>query len=206
VSKRKKIILPPKLQTFDQIDSEIKKLALQKSLMLDEHLASRDVEKIIKASSYISKIEKNDNKTGNLKAFLFSPDNEYTNGLGYKVMTKSVTPDMLRKMGKTPVINAVISTRIDQIKRFTKFTTDTQKEGWSIRRKVSPFQKEKYKITDKDKQEIERIAKFIEDGGENNKWDINDDFEEFVAKFIRDSLEVIGHKFSCRDFYLLYRM
>ena len=177
-------------QSFEEIDSEIKKLDLQKSLMLQDHLTSKDVDKLVKASSYIKKIEKNDNKTGNLRAFVFSPDNEFTNGLNYKVTTKSVTFDMLRKMGNTPVINAVISTRVDQIKRFTKFSTDTQKEGWTIKRKVSPFEEEEYKITDKDKKVIEKIATFIENGGENNKWDIQDDFAEFVSKFMRDSLEL----------------
>jgi intein/homing endonuclease len=192
VSKKNKITTPKNIlkniQSFEDIDSEIKKLSIQKSLLLQDHLSSTDVDKIVKASNYISKIEKNDNKTGNLKTFLFSPDHEFTNGLNYKVTTKQVTFDMLRKVGKTPTINSVISTRIEQIKNFTKFTTDTQKEGWTIKRKVSAFEEKDYKITDKDKVEIQKIVKFIEEGGENNKWDINDDFEEFVSKFMWDSL------------------
>lgn len=197
MSKNRKIITSPKFKTFESIDAEIKRLAIQKSLMLDEHLSSKDVDKLVKAAEYISKIEKNDNKTGNLKTHLFSPENEFTNGLDYKPTTKSVTFDLLRKMGKTPVINSIISTRIDQICNFANFTTDIQKEGWTIRRKVSAFEQSDYKITDKDKRVIESIAKFLLEGGENNKWDINDDFEGWLSKSMRDSLTLDQ---SCTEF------
>lgn len=197
---RKKGILPATntlhdITSFEDLDTQMKQIALRKSLLIQDHLNSTDVDKILKATSYLERSKSTTNDS-NLKTMLFSPDNEFNNGLGYKSNTKSVTFDMLRKMGKTPVINAVISTRIDQIKRFAHFSIDDQKEGWTIRRKLSPFVSTTYKMTDKDKQRIEQIADFVNQCGINNKWDITDDFEEFLGKFMRDSLEMDAATFE----------
>ena len=184
------------ISSFEDLDTQMKQIALRKSLLIQDHLNSTDVDKILKATSYLEKSNKGTQNDSALKTLLFSPDNEFNNGMGYKANTKSVTFDMLRKMGKTPVINAVISTRVDQIKRFAHFSIDEQKEGWTIRRKLRPFKASTYRLTAKDEARIEQLALFVEQCGVNNKWDITDDFEEFIGKFMRDSLEMDAATFE----------
>jgi hypothetical protein len=184
-------------KSFEEIDKEIQSLSLQKNLLLDEHLKSNDPESIIKASTYLKQIEANKDNTGNIKAYLYSPEREFYTGMGYKSSTKSLSFSLLRSMAKTPIVNSIITTRVDQISRFTQFTTDTQKEGWTVRKKQSRFDVDLKEPTDQEKRRIDAISKFIEDGGFNQKWDLNDDFPDYIKKTIRDSLELDQSTFEC---------
>ena len=174
-------------ETLESLLQKQKEIEIQKSLVIEDDLNSRDPERILKASNYI---EQNKDNSGNLKSFLYAPDRQFYSGNGYLNPVKGVTFDMLRGMGRTPVINAIISTRMNQVKRFSEFTTDVNKEGWTIRKRLSRFElsEGKYKPNSKDKQVIDKIATFLENGGEFQKWDNQDDFQEFLDKILEDSL------------------
>lgn len=82
-----------------------------------------------------------------------------------------------------------MQTKINQVQDFLKFTTDDQKEGYTIRKKLSRFEdREKQKeLSKQEKQTIEGIVDFLENGGVNSKWDIHDDLFGFTSKILRDS-------------------
>lgn len=182
-----------KSKSFELIDDEIKHLEVQKAVLLDEGLNSNDPDKLIKASTYLKSIDKDKKKqNGELKTYIYSPEEEFFTGLGFKGTTKSVTYDLLRKMGNTPVVNSVITTRIEQILNFSQFTLDDQKEGWTIRKKLGRFEKYEgaYENTDEDKRNIDYLSDFLQNGGEGKKWDLEDDFEDYIRKGTKDTLEL----------------
>jgi hypothetical protein len=133
-----------------------------------------------KASSVVS---------DNQRAFLYAPDNEFYTGLGYKTAVKVVPFEFLRSMGGTPMIFSVISTRINQILDFANFSTDADRPGWTIRKRLGRFETE-YENTDQDKREIEKIVDFLENGGEEAKFTVHNDFHDFLKIFPKDMLEL----------------
>jgi hypothetical protein len=179
------------IKTYQDIDKEIEKLQVEKNLLLEKQLSSKESEDIIKAHSYLEK--NNQKKKGDgVKAYMFSPEREFYSGLGYKSSLKSVTYDLLRGMGDVPIIKSAITTRTDQIRKFINFQVESDREGWTIAKKLGKFEKAEgnYELTDDDKKNIEKIVSFIENGGYYNKWSLNDDFEVSVTKIIKDSLEL----------------
>jgi hypothetical protein len=186
-------------RTFEEIDGEIQKLSLQKFISLEEDLNSKDPDKIIKAVNYLNPNSKKKDQDKEFKSYIFSPENEFYTGLGYKNTTKSISFDMLRRMSRIPAIYSIISTRIDQIRRYCQFTLDDQEIGWTIRRKLGRFDSFEgdYKPTQQDKRAIEAIADFLENGGFNEKWSEADDFEDFIIKFMWDSLSLDQAAFEC---------
>lgn len=178
-----------KLQPIE-IDNLIKELSISKAIKLDEQFASKDVGEIMKAVDYVSNQKKN--KTTDFKAYLFSPDNEFYAGTGYKNSFKSLSFPVLRRMGRVPAVRTVIGTRQNQVMNFSKFTSDLQREGWTIRLKPGRFDSEDKKLTEKDKKRIDELATFLENGGfGDSKWDFNsDDLDDFLKKQVQDSLEL----------------
>lgn len=171
------------------LDKAITDLSIRKNVMLDNFLTSKNPEDIIKASNYIEGLKKKDEYKP--KTYIYSPEQEFYTGLGYKASTRSTTYQILRSMGRVPIISTIITTRIDQIQNYINFTSDMQRPGWTIRKKMDRFGESDGKLTDDDKREIDRIATFLEEGGIGSKWDTSrDDFDVFVRKFVRDSLEL----------------
>jgi hypothetical protein len=169
------------------IDRKIQELNVQKSIIIEDKLISKDPVEILKAQEYVLEVEKKAKTQP--KAYLYSPEKEYYSGFGYKSTLKGLPFEVMRQMGDVPIINSVISTRIEQVQNFLKFTDDLQRSGYTIRRKLGRFEKE-YKLKESDKKIIEGIADFLEDGGLKKKWDGEDDLDGFVRKILRDSLEL----------------
>jgi hypothetical protein len=180
--RRKKLALPDSLQGIDELTQ---KLALQKSLLYGKLMSSDNVDDIMKAVQYSQTQVKNTDQ----RAFIFAPDSEFYTGMGYKPPVKNVPFEFLRAMAGTPFIRSVIGTRVDQVLNFANFSTDNDREGWTIRKKVSRFDKD-YKNTDQDKRIIEKIADFVENGGKNAKFTLHDDFYDFLKTFPKDLLEL----------------
>ena len=168
----------------------------QEYALLDEALTGNNPQNIIKAQNYINRVNGSGGKSNTL---LFMPEGESMDLNGYKRAIKPVTFDVLRNIGKTPFVFGVISTRIEQMINFAKFTTDFDKEGWTIRKKIGRFDDHKeYKNSDSDKKVIDKIATFLENGGENAKFSIHSDFKDFISMLARDSLELDQACFEVR--------
>lgn len=157
---------------------------------LQASLASDDIEKAIEAGLYVEKQRIRSAEQN--KSIFFLPDSIAYSGRGYKETLSRISFQTLQRMGNLYCVKNVISTRIEQITRFLKFSTNEQKEGFTIRRKRSLFNsKEDMKeMTKAEQKRVERIVRFLEDGGETDKWEMPDSFVTFVRKIMQDSLSI----------------
>lgn len=173
---------------YNDYDKEIQKLLMKRNMDLEKAFHSNDPETILKAQAYLQSIQPK--QESNMKSFIFSPEHEFYNSLGFKNHPTNISYQVLRNMARTPFIRPIITTRLNQVADFAEFTEDEQKKGWTIRPKRKPFQNQKKNLTDKDKRVIEDIYDFINNGGsEGSKWG-NDTFETFLRKTTKDSLEI----------------
>lgn len=160
---------------------------------LQASLASDDIEKAIEAGLYVEKQRIRSAEQN--KSIFFLPDSIAYSGRGYKETLSRISFQTLQRMGNLYCVKNVISTRIEQITRFLKFSTDEQKEGFTIRRKRSLFNskedmKDMKEMTKAEQKRVERIVRFLEDGGETDKWEMPDSFVTFVRKIMQDSLSI----------------
>lgn len=172
--------------TPQELDRQIQKLKIEKSVLLQNSLFSQDAEKILKAQLYLQEGEKS---KSNPKAYFFPFDAEYHSGRDYKNPIQSIPDHILRRVSYVHIINSIINTKINQVLDYLKFTTDEQKEGYTIRKKLSRFQdrqKEK-EISKQEQKTIESLVDFLEAGGQNTKWDLHDELIGFIGKVLRDS-------------------
>lgn len=168
------------------IDEQIAALEIQKSLDLQKGLSSTDPYEILKAQNYLESVKTT--KT-NPKAYMYPMDYSYQSGKPYKEIHNSVPDYILRRVSYVHVVDLIIQTKINQVMDYLKFTTDEQKEGFTVRKKLSRFEdRNQKKAAKKEQQEIEKIVDFFENGGYNEKWDIHDDLMQFTGKILRDSL------------------
>lgn len=170
------------------IDEQIQRLNIEKSVLWDKLVSSSDPDDIIKAISYNSS-RQSSIVTPDQRGYLFAPDGELYTGSGYKIPVKNVPFEYLRSMAETPLISPIIGTRINQVLEFSNFQSEMDRPGWTIRRRQSRFDKE-YKLSDTNKKEIDRIATFLENGGEDAKFSLHTDFHDFLKMFPKDSLEL----------------
>lgn len=177
------------IQSYTDYDIQIHKLNLERNNAIQKAFSSNDPDSIIKAQQYLQGIEKR--QESGMKSFIFSPEHEFYNSLGYKNTPSNTSYQTLRNMGRTPFIRPIRKTRMDQVSNFAEFVEDEQQVGWAIRKKKKPFQTEAdKKLTDQDKKEIESIVNFIENAGtDGNKWNF-DTFETFLRKIVDDSLTI----------------
>ena len=176
--------LPDSLQSIQELQV---KLELQKNIVLQKAMASNDVDKIVEAAKYYKDVEKR--PESNLKSYTIDPW-DFTRQFGYKDKPTSLSYDTLRKMGRTPIINAIITTRVEQVAAFSEPCYDDKGVGFVIRKKKGYLNSEDVKPTKLDEAKIEYITEFIMNcGSAQNAWH-GDSFGTFLRKITRDSLEL----------------
>lgn len=148
---------------------------------------SDDLENLLKANLYLDNVNQ---RQDNVKAVFFNPDEASDTGRGYKdpMFYGSLPFEVLRRMGDIFVVRAVVNTRVEQVQNFLHFSTDEQKEGYTIRRKRNPFEKQSTEHSREDQIKIAYIRKFLEEGGFHDKWESFDTFQDFGRKVVFDSL------------------
>jgi intein/homing endonuclease len=182
-------------KNIEDIDEQLAKLAIEKSITIDKQLRSNNINNIFKAQKYIESQNKQQTPT----AFLFDPYEPINQNAGFKQTRKRVSFEVLKKIGDTPIINTVFNTRLFQIQNFLKFTLDEKEEGYTVRKKRGLFDEGKGGLSNSDKKVIEKINGYLCDGGFNKKWDLyNDDLLGFSKKIIRDSLNYDQLAFECQ--------
>lgn len=157
---------------------------------LQAGLSSPDVEKAVEAGLFVEKVRAK--SSGAEKSIFFLPDTFAHTGRGYKETLGRVSMQTLQRMGNLYCVKNVVSTRIEQITCFLRFSTDEQKEGFTIRKKRSLFEgkDDNTEMTRSEKRRVERIVEFLEKGGETDKWEMPDSFVTFVRKIMQDSLTI----------------
>ena len=181
--------------SVDEIRHQKELLDIQEQIQITDMLKSNSPSDILKAQTYLKGIESR--QENNFKSFVFSPEHEMYNSLGYKNTPSNMSYQTLRNMARTPVLRSIITTRQDQVASFAEPTVDEQKVGWTIRKKRGVFDKKTDKITEADKRRAEDIIEFILNAGINaNTW-TNDNFDNFLRKITKDSLELDQLTFEC---------
>jgi hypothetical protein len=176
------------VNNLEAIDSMITGLSIQKASIIEKGLQSSDLVEIIKASSYLEK-QQSKSKVPSLKSHVYLPDDYTFNGKQYKDTLGSLSFEVMQRMGNIPVVFSIVKTRLDQIRNYLKYSHDSNKEGYTIKRKTSLFEEDsKKELSSQDKRKIEYIVNFLEYGGRGGKWDDGDDLNDFVSKIMRDSI------------------
>ena len=179
----------PKLSIADVhlADEQIAKMTIVKSLALNEALKSTDVDTIFKAQQYLQQIDKKD-PNNKPQSILIDP---LSNGAdGYKTKPFRLSYDMLRAMARTPVIKAIIKTRVNQVLSFAQPQKDKYSPGFVIRPKDAVKTDSGVKLSKEQERRIAELTEFVLNCGSNaNAWH-GDDFASFTKKFITDSLEL----------------
>lgn len=182
----------------EEIDNKINELVIERNVMLEKALESSDPSQIMKAQSYLSNKSKQGQKNM-MRAFMFDPYSADYSADGFKRPIKQIGFEILKRMGETHIAKMVKNTRINQVKDYLKFVTDPQDQGFTIRKKISLFDERK-EPNRTEKKEIEQIVKFLENSKkpsnnktgalkiDTSKWDIYDDFDEFIQMILNDSL------------------
>lgn len=166
--------------------SQAAPLALQNRL--EKALRSENVEDVLKAQAFIAQQERNGRAVKpDIKSILWNPSEIGFNGRGYRDPNNGIPFTTLQRMGDIYIIKSIINTRIEQIQNFLRYSDDDQKPGFQLRYKrvVGGDIKE---ISKKDVKVVEGLVRFLEDGGENDKWSSEDNFQDFTRKVIKDSL------------------
>ncbi len=188
----------PVYQQLSQLDEREQKLSIEKSLLVQKALQSGDIDEIYKAQQYISNFQPKQtiaNAIGH-KSLTFDPF-ETNTSQGYFQKNAQVSFELLRQMAKNPIINAIISTRKDQVTEYCTPQVDKYSKGFVIRKKNSKDQQ----VSDRDKREIDRLTQFLLNCSEEEEvWDM-DDFDSLIRKVVDDSLtldqacfEVVNNK------------
>lgn len=156
---------------------------------LQKSLTSESFEEVMKAQAFIAEQQKNGRRAPQpeIKSILWNPFEIGFNGKGYRDPNNGISFGTLNRMGEIFIVKAIINTRIEQVQNFLKYSLDDQKPGYQIRYKKSPGSEYK-ELNEKDKKIVDYIVKFLEEGGENDKWECEDNFQEFTRKVLRDSL------------------
>lgn len=159
---------------------------------LQKSLTSESFEEVMKAQAFIAEQQKNGRRAPQpeIKSILWNPSEIGFNGKGYRDPNNGISFGTLNRMGEIFIVKAIINTRIEQVQNFLKYSLDDQKPGYQIRYKKSPGSEgsEGKELNAKDKKIVDYIVKFLEEGGENDKWECEDNFQEFTRKVLRDSL------------------
>lgn len=180
----------------EDLDKKIQELTIERNVLLEKALDSSDPSQILKAQSYL--MQKQNKQQGMMRAFLFDPYSADFTGMGYKRPLKKVGFEILKRMGETHIAKMVRNTRINQVRDYLKFVIDEQDQGFTIRKKKSLFEDRKQPGRT-ERKEIEFIVKFLENSKkpqdtvgsikfDSSKWDIFDDFDEFIQMILDDSL------------------
>lgn len=173
-----------------QIMAQAAPIALRNRLQ--KSLNSENFEEVMKAQAFIAEQQKNSRRAPQpeIKSILWNPSEIGFNGKGYRDPNNGIAFGTLNRMGDIFIIKAIINTRIEQVQNFLKYSVDDQKPGYQIRYKRSPGSKgsDEKELSAKDKKIVDYIVRFLEEGGENDKWECEDNFQEFTRKVLRDSL------------------
>lgn len=176
------------------VDEQIAKLQIAKSMELEKALKSNDIDMIYKAQSYLQQI---DQKDTNIKPQSILVDPLSYSADGYKTKSFRLSYEMLRAMGQTSIIKAIIETRKEQIMPFLRPQKDKYSKGFVIRPKKAKVTDSGIKLTKEQEKRIEEITEFLLHCGENaNSWH-GDDLDSLTRKFIHDSLTLDQGTFEC---------
>lgn len=117
------------------------------------------------------------------KSFLVDP-NDMVTSLGYRHKRMGLSYEVLKRMSWTPIINAIIKTRINQVAAFAEPQKDKYSTGFIITKKGLAGDA---KMTAREEKRAKEIEEIVLNCGVNNSWS-NDDFDTFTRKVLKDAM------------------
>ena len=178
------------LQTIDYAQ---KKMEIKRMSIIEKAVKSDNPDDVIAATKAMQKASGVNKNVSPVKAFFIDPL-DFNSNLGYKDKTFTLTYSTLRKMAGTPIINAIIKTRKNQIADFAEPQADRYSTGFVVRKKVKLG--EGMEMSDKEKKIANKITDFILNCGRESSW-TTDDFDTFIRKIVDDSLTYDQMTFEC---------
>lgn len=172
-------------QRLDAINAERLRLLSEEGKLLEKGLQSMDIDVLMKANAHWADVQ--ERQQSGLKSTIIDPY-ELHDSDGYKQKSFNLSYTLLRKMGSTPLIRAVITTRQAQVSLFSSPQADRFDTGFVIRKKREFYTIEEPKLSNADKQEIKRITNFILNCGDSSSSWHGDTFDKFLKKIVEDSL------------------
>lgn len=170
---------------LDAINAERLRLLSEEGKLLEKGLQSMDVDVLMKANAHWADVQ--ERQASGVKSTIIDPY-EFNDSAGYKQKSFNLSYFLLRKMGQTPLIRAVITTRQAQVSSFSSPQADRFDTGFIIRKKREYYTTEEPKLTSADKKEIKRITDFVLNcGDDSNRWH-GDTFDKFLKKIVEDAL------------------
>jgi len=167
---------------IQQVQRAQQLLAIKEMKLLEKGMSSNNPSDVVAVFSKLQNAKKIGEDDG--KAFLIDPL-QFQTALGFKDKPYQLSYTTLKKMSKTPVINAIIKTRKNQIADFAEPQINKHSTGFIIQKKAREGVIQNMDKTDR------KVANFITDFilncGKVNSWGV-DDFDTFIRKVIDDSL------------------
>lgn len=183
-----------KFQKIENLELIQQKLEIKKHQALSSIMENNaaDPMDIIKADQYLKKIAGGENR----KSHIIDPF-QFQNQIGFKDKPIAMSYKLLRNMSKTPIVNSIIKTRINQICNFSEPQRDKYSTGYVIRKKRYPGMTDDdvTNLSKEEEKEIYEITDFMQNCGVNKGWD-SGDFDSFVRKVVRDSLTFDQYAFE----------
>jgi phage portal protein BeeE len=152
-------------------------------------LESNDPDTLLKAELHLKDVESRE--SSGVKSVIFDPEG-ISQGDGYLRKARPLTFGTLRAMARTPLISAIIKTRVEQVSEFTTPQADKFAPGFVIRKKKTSYFVDNKKVESNNglQGRIDDMVKFILNCGEgSNQWH-GDTFDSFTRKLIPDSLSL----------------
>jgi hypothetical protein len=176
---------------LQEFELQMKKLEISKNLHLKQMLESNDPDTLIKAQLYLEDVEKR--QSSGIKSIIFDP-NETRSSDGYRAKNTNLTFGTLRAMSRTPMISAIIKTRVEQVSEFTRPQQDRFQPGFIVQPKQKTYftqgEPKKPEISKDMQKRIDGMVEFLMNcGEESNRWH-GDTFDSLTRKVIPDSLSL----------------
>lgn len=170
-------------ETLREIELNKRALEIQEIQAIDRGLKSSNPFDVIKAMDVV-KIRSNDN-IDERKSLFLDPNDTNVTGKGYRNPYAQMSYGTLLKMGRVPLVNAVIKTRKNQVAAFAQPQPDQFTQGFVIRKKG--FEGFKHELSKADRKIVEEITDFIMKTGQEDSWS-RPDFDGFLRRCVEDSL------------------
>jgi len=160
--------------------------------MIYESMAKGDPNTLTKAHQLWQTYLANQNAAlgGTDKKSLLLDPNDRAAQMEYKSKRTNMSYTTLRRMGRTPLIGAIIMTRADQVSEFSVPQESEYTAGFYIEKKGSFTDKTKKQLTTAERKRIDELTEFVLECGthdDSTRWGA-DSFETFLRKFVHDSL------------------
>ena len=146
--------------TLDSVLLQEQKLQIEKTLALEKAFKSNDVNEIMKAQQYLKTIEKRQDI--DFKSIIVDPL-DMTTALGYKQKPYNLSFDVLRAMGRAPIVKAIVETRKEQVMSFCEPQSNKYATGFVIvkKRGYRQQQDQEVKLTKAEEAKIDELYDFI---------------------------------------------